>query len=359
MADPREEAIRRHYDRRSQPQSFLDQKAASSRPGQVYHTMTSLQDRMSRPGYTNNQADINQLKGLRRDWNRNQKYTPQGMRVSGATSPTDAQNRFMGTTENFRQANPRAYGTMYPKTQGAMKAGESGGLLGLVIRGLKGDLGKLGQDIKNKIGITGIVDDTVDAQEKYATDTFGPHLEDIEELDFTEEYAGPWPHDDMPPIGEIETPLEVNIPVPAQNIPRPHEGMPPIMGDAEAKWERYKRDVIEQKRKLDLSLDASMRGHPHKEYYQPDPSRLGKAAPHLGEDITVAPWLTDPSIPMPEEEVPVPLPPYQGREFGLGQFMDTMPRDWQDYLEDLERVGDMPGGHLTYDEWHDAMRRRR
>ena len=75
MADPREEAIRRHYDRRSQPQSFLDQKAASSRPGQVYHTMTSLQDRMARPGYTPAQADTDQLKALRRDWNINQKYT--------------------------------------------------------------------------------------------------------------------------------------------------------------------------------------------------------------------------------------------------------------------------------------------
>ena len=224
-----------------------------------------------------------------------------------------------------------------------------------------------------------MVDDDVGVQEKYATDTFGPHLkdEDIEELDFTEEYEGPWPHEGMPPIGEIETPLEVNIPVPTQNIPRPHEGLPPIMGDAEAKWERYKRDVIEQKRKLDLGLDASMRGHPHKEYYQPDPSRLGEARPHLGEDIRVEPWLGDPAVPMPEEltegeylpgkyhdelieeEVPAAIPPYQGREFGLGQFMDTMPRDWQDYLEDLERVGDMPGGHLTYDEWHDAMRRKR
>ena len=30
---------------------FLAQRAASSRPGQVYHTMRSLQDRMSRPGF--------------------------------------------------------------------------------------------------------------------------------------------------------------------------------------------------------------------------------------------------------------------------------------------------------------------
>ena len=95
------------FDRDAQgrvARDLLAQKAASSRPGQVYHTMTSLQDRMSRPGYTPARADTDQLKALRRDWNRNQKYTPQGMRVSGATSPLDAQKRFMDTTETFRQA---------------------------------------------------------------------------------------------------------------------------------------------------------------------------------------------------------------------------------------------------------------
>ena len=60
-----------------------------------------------------------------------------------------------------------------------------------------------------------------------------------------------------------------------------------------------------------------------------------------------------------EEEVPAPLSPYQGREFGLGQFMDTMPRDWQEYLEDVGRLGDMPGGHLDYEEWRDIIRRKR
>ena len=352
---------------------------AGSGIGRNYNRMMDLQSQKD--------PNLQDLKQARRQWNRYDKYNAAEM--LGRT-PMGAQDTFMKDTETFRQLNPQAFGTMYPKTQGAMKAGESGGLLGLVIKGLKGDLGKLGKDIKDKIGITGMVDDTVDVQDKYVTDTFGPHLEDIEELDFTEEYAGPWPHEGMPPIGEIENPLEVNLSLPTQNIPRPHEGLPPIMGDAEAKWERYKKDVIEQKRKLDLGLDASMRGHPHKEYYQPTPSRLGEARPHLGEDIRVEPWLGDPAIPMPEEltegeylpgeyhdelieEAPDASsalyeldegamqgsPPYQGREFGLGQFMDTMPKDWQDYLEDLERVGDMPGGHLTYEEWHDAMRRRR
>jgi len=62
-------------------------------------------------------------------------------------------------------------------------------------------------------------------------------------------------------------------------------------------------------------------------------------------------------------EQPPPLPPYEGREFGLGQFINEMPTsrksDWEDYLEYVQRLGDMEGGHLEYDEWHDMMRRRR
>ena len=51
------------------------------------------------------------------------------------------------------------------------------------------------------------------------------------------------------------------------------------------------------------------------------------------------------------------------RQMGLGQFMNEMPTsrksDWEDYLAYVQRLGDMPGGHLEYDEWHDMMRRRR
>jgi hypothetical protein len=128
--------------RRRVERDLAAQKAASSKAGQVYHTMTSLQDRMSRPDYATDEADTDQLKAIRREWNREQKYTPMGMNVSGATSPLDAQNRFMGTTETFRQASPQAYGTMYPLSQAAMKLGEYGGLMGLGIRALTGKLGK-------------------------------------------------------------------------------------------------------------------------------------------------------------------------------------------------------------------------
>ena len=170
------------FDRDAQrrvERDLLDQKAASSRPGQVYHTMTSLQDRMSRPGYTPAQADTDQLKSLRRDWNRNQKYTPQGMRVSGATTPMGAQDAFRRDTETFRQANPQAYGRMYPLSQAAMKLGESGGLLGLGIRGLTGQLGDYYKSIMNKDGINAALDTDEAELENYANLTYGPHLEGI------------------------------------------------------------------------------------------------------------------------------------------------------------------------------------
>jgi len=184
---------------------LLAQKAASSRPGQVYHTMTSLQDRMSRPGYTPARADTDQLKALRRDWNRNQKYTPQGMRVSGATSPLDAQNRFMGATETFRQGNPSAYGRMYPVASTAMKMGEYGGLLGLGVRALTGQLGDYYKTILGNKGIGGALDTNEAELENYANLTYGPHLENVP-------YGGPSPD--------------------VYEGPRPHpEGEEPLLGD--------------------------------------------------------------------------------------------------------------------------------
>ena len=374
--DPREKGIRRNY---YQPRSLMAEKAASSKPGQVYHTMTSLQDRMGRPGYQNTQADINQLKGLRRDWNRNQKYTPQGMRVSAATSPLDAQKRFSDTTENFRQANPSAYGTMYPLSQAAMKLGEYGGLLGLGVRGLTGQLGDYYKSIMNKDGINAALDTNKDELENYANLTYGPHLEGIEELDLTDEYEGPWPHEDMPIFPDIyrgRTPHKGLPPLDVYEGRRPHEDMPllpveagqPPLGAVDVTGEpTRKRDVGYDITASDLNVepmppadygDLEYFDWVDKYYDTHNPDGTPKADP------TVIPgggtsYVDDFADVVGEEEVPAPLPPYQGREFGLGQFMDTMPRDWQDYLEDLERVGDMPGGHLTYEEWHDAMRRRR
>ena len=180
---------------------LLAQKATISRPGQVYHTMTSLQDRMARPGYTPAQADTDQLKALRRDWNRNQKYTPQGMRVSGVTTPMEAQDAFRRDTEAFRQLNKPAYNKMYPVSGMAMDVGEKGGLWGTILREIAGKTIKKGRDYMSGTGLAQLLaDDTEEDKERYITETFGPHLEDVPyggpDPDV---YEGPWPHPEGEP----------------------------------------------------------------------------------------------------------------------------------------------------------------
>ena len=359
---------------------LLDQKAASSRPGQVYHTMTSLQDRMGRPGYQNNKADINQLKGLRRDWNRNQKYTPQGMRVSGATSPMDAQNRFSSTTENFRQANPKAYGTMYPLSQAAMKVGESGGLLGLGIKALTGQLGKMGRDIKDKIGITGMVDDDVEVQDRYVADTFGPHREDIEELDINEEYTGPRPHEDMPTFPDIYRGPRPHQGLPSLDVyegPRPHEGLPllpveagqPPLGAVDVTGDpTRRRDIVDDITVSDLDVapspspnivDMDYWNWVDQFYDTHNPDGTPKSDP------TVIPGYKTSYVDdfAEVEEAPPPIIPFDdsNREAGIAslygqgpQWGGTNRRYEDEYRDYVERSGNMPGGPMTYEEFSEA-----
>ena len=63
------------------------------------------------------------------------------------------------------------------------------------------------------------------------------------------------------------------------------------------------------------------------ETYTPDAApRLGTASPHdPTEGIRVAPWLTDPSIPMPVEEEAPPSIPFDdsGRESGIASMMKS------------------------------------
>ena len=287
---------------------------------------------MTRPGYTNNQADINQLKSLRRDWNRNQKYTPQGMQVSGATTPMGAQDAYVGMSRDLRQGNKPAYNKMYPLTGGFMDYTEGGGMFGLAAKALKGILGdssKMGSDILQGVGIGGAVpreEATEEVLKNYANKTFNIHEDE------------PWPYVD--------------------------------------------EEVIEETTE-DGDLISDELWESIGEF---DPGTIGAGGKlHAGEDITVPPWLLDPSLPMPEEltegeylpgkyhdklikkEVPAPLADYDdsAHEFGMGigKFFKEMPEsmkpNWEDYLEYVGRLGDMPGGKLTYDEWQRMMRRRR
>ena len=342
---------RRHASK--QERDLQAQKAASSRPGQVYHTMTSVADRMTRPGYQNNQADINQLKSLRRDWNRNQKYTPQGMQVSGATTPMGAQDAYVGMSRDLRQSNKPAYNKMYPLTGGFMDIMDKGGIWGAMLSGLAkkglkkadplshvagigsnvsdlgkgfwGDLKQMGSDIFGGIGIGGSVprdEATEEVLKNYSEKTFGPPLGAV---DVT---------------GDPTRRRDVGYDITASDLDV--APMPPAdYGDLEYfDW-------------VDKYYDT----------HNPDgtPKSDPTVIPGVGTSYV------DDFADVVGEEVPPALPPYEGREFGLGQFINEMPTsrksDWEDYLEYVQRLGDMEAGYhkqkLTYDEWHNMMRRRR
>jgi len=120
-----------------------------------------------------NKADTARLKDLRRDWNRNLKYTDAGMALAGASSPLDAQKYFRDTTEDFRQTNKPAYAKMYPLTNLAMEYPQKGGILGMIAKDMFGKVSDFGKSMVNREGIAGAADADEAEMEDYAAQTFG------------------------------------------------------------------------------------------------------------------------------------------------------------------------------------------
>jgi len=336
MVDEREKYIASLAPRKKRTHPARSAQALNtSGAGIVHRQMMDLQRQSNL-----NKADTARLKDLRRDWNRNRKYTDAGMTIAGASNQLDAQKYFRDTTSDFRDTNREAYGKMYPFSNLAMDVGEKGGIWGSLIhaavnrgkkkakvpidtvsdaisetgKGFWGDLKEMGSDIFEGIGIGGAVprdEATEEVLTNYAEKTFP---------------------------GEITDESVEKIVV----DPRPHEGIPYLTDEAAAiqrefNTNPYFRDLAGEN--VVLPFEKDRRGHPHLETYTPDkgPS-LGTASPHdFSEGIEVPPWLTDPSLPMPEEltegeyipgqyydevieeEAPPPIIPFDdtGRESGI------------------------------------------
>ena len=139
-----------------------------------YSRMMELQSQA--PNFTKNDPRFNELKDARRKYNREDNYKI-GERFNVA--PLDVQKDFSDRTNVFRNEAPNVYRKMYPVSDLAMRYGDSGGLLGLAIKGLKGDIGKLGKDVASSVGITGAIDDTAEEQADYVGRTFGFYPTDV------------------------------------------------------------------------------------------------------------------------------------------------------------------------------------
>ena len=355
-----------NYTRRDDVRDLMKSPA-----GQNYGNMLDLQSQAIRQGgFDKGDPRVSELKKARRQYNRKDKYNIGELMGYG---PTDVQDIYRKNSGVLREHAKPTYREMYPIADRIQGFTGSGGLTGMLLnkafgkskkagKGFFDDLRQMGSDIFGGIGIGGAVprdEATEEVLTNYADQTF-PGDEVIDES-VEEVYEGPWPHADMPYLSDEAAAIqkEFNTNPYFQNLKDPNVVLP---------------------------FEKERRGHPHLETYTPDAGpRLGTADPQEPEDITVAPWLLDPSLPMPEEltegeylpgqfydelieeEVPPALPPYEGREFGLGQFINEMPTsrksDWEDYLEYVQRLGDMEAGYhkqkLTYDEWQRMMRRRR
>ena len=303
---------------------------ARSGLGRNYFAIENLQAQA--PTFTKDDPRIDELKQRRRTWNRSQKY-PAG-EILGKT-PQQMQNEYMGLSRGLRQTANPVYNRMYPITGKFMDVAEKGGLWGTLLSGLarktKKNIMGYGKDLLEKKGILGTADSSPQDQIEYAEETFGPNMYDV---------AGPW--FGTAPIEDVEISDLPDEPLRVQK-------------------QDWVDDIIEEDTFSDLPY------HSKRSMFPRDNRRV---IPGYGTTYIDEPDTVEDIEPLKFEDyidrgnvVPSAITPYEGREFGLGQFMNEMPTsmksNWEDYLEYSERLGDMEGGHLEYDEWHDMMRRRR
>ena len=278
---------------------------ARSGHGQNYNRMMDLQQQL--PTMTRDDPRVQEFKDRRRTFNRYGKY-PMG-EMLGYT-PQQMQEQYVDLSRDVRQTNKPVYSKMYPLTNLAMDYGEGGGLLGLAVKGLTGDIGKMGSDISSAVGIAGAVDDTPDEQADYVGRTFGFYPTDVHPELQREE-------------GQLVFPEEV-----------------PLPSDSTA-------DIIE----TDLSME-NLPYHSKRSMFPRDNKRI---IPGLVDPMP----LQEPDYPTPEPIEPLPFDD-SAREAGI---MSQYPTNFIGPRDDPSRRPDMmdvagPGinrGLIPYPEYNDNM----
>ena len=401
MVDAREQYIASQAPRKKRTHPARSAQALNtSGAGIVHRNMMDLQRQMTAPGYVNNQADLDRLKDLRRDWNRNRKYTGAGMNITGSSTPLEAQDAYVGMSRDLRQGNNPAYTNMYPISGNIMNYADKGGIWGALASEILGkkrkspskivgkdsdneggfwsDLQQMGSDILGGIGIGGAVspdEATEEVLQNYADQTFGyPYNVHEDEFTDTENWYDdrkdvvipPLDNDygaftSLHPFDDSRREAAIMAQYPGKAAVSPSLGSPNIHEDEP--WPYQDTEVIEETTQ-DGNLISDELWESIRDF---DPSTIGAGGEiHAGEDIIVPPWLTDPSLPMPpkllEEEAPPPSIPFDDslREAGIAalygqgpQWGSTDRRYEKEYRDHIERTGD----RITYEEFERAWER--
>ena len=112
---------------------------------QNYNRMMDLQSQA--PSFAKNDPRLNELKDVRRQYNRFDKYK---IGERQGVAPLDVQRQFSNQSNMFRNAAPNAYATMYPIQNFAMKYGEAGGLLGMAAKEMFGKISNFGKGFSSE-----------------------------------------------------------------------------------------------------------------------------------------------------------------------------------------------------------------
>jgi len=340
--------------------------------GKNYGNMLDLQNQAIRMGgFEKDDPRIAELKKARRQYNRKDKYN---IANQMGYSAQDANEIYRQNSGVLREHARPTYKTMYPISDMAHAVTGSGGLTGMLLNKAFGkskkagknffdDLRQMGTDIFGGIGIGGAVprdEATEEILTNYSDKTFGPiNIHDDEFID-TESWTErdnvvippDYPIDEgaftsLNPFDDSRREAAIMAQYPGKEIeevteeyegPWPHDERS-LMSDEQAAWLREMNQNPYYQNLLDpnvvLPFEKERRGHPHRETYTPDAGpRLGSASPHdPTEGIRVAPWLLDPSLPMPVGEEAPPIIPFDDsfRESGIrGLSQDLKPNKYED-----------------------------
>ena len=371
---------------------------ARSAHGQNYNRMMDIQRQL--PGMDRKDPLVQEFKDRRRTFNRYGKY-PMG-EMLGYT-PQQMQDQYVDLSRDVRQTNKPVYNRMYPLTGGFMDYVQGGGLPGLFIKGgrdLLGNITGMGKDIASAVGITGAVDDTPEEQDDYVAKTFGfspsdvhpgtsfyydrpDDLEDFEDDPNApikriqeEVYGGPRPHEGMPTFPDIYWGPEPHRGLPPLDVyegPRPHEGIPLPLGTApiedveisdlpDEPLRVQKSDWVD-----DITETDTFSNLPHHSKRSMFPRDNERVIPGYGTtyiDMEEPDERYEDYIERGEE--PPAITPFDdsGREAGIAALYGQGPR-WaetdrryeDEYRDYTERMGDMVGGPMTYEEFARAYER--
>ena len=352
---------------------------AGSGMGQNYHKMMDLQRQA--PTFQQNDPRIDDLKQRRRQFNR---YDRNNAGSIFGKTPQEMQEDYRFESNELRNRAKPVYNKMYPLTGGFMDYTQGGGMFGLAAKALKGILGdssKMGSDILQGVGIGGAVP-REEATEKvltnYANKTFGtPNIHEGEFIDTENWYDDrkdvvippDYPLDEgdftsLSPFDDSRREAAIMNQYPGKGIMERPFGTPDVHADEP--WPYEDTEVIEEKTQ-DGNLISDELWESIKEF---DPGTIGGGGDlHAGEDITVAPWLTDPSLPMPEEltegeylpgeyhdeliESPQPIPFDDSfRESGIARLMmDRGKRPYEDVYRAFVESSGPSKVMVTYEDF--------